>query len=145
MPVRAPTRSRTSLSLPDFSADAPAWFDALGLAIREPSWSVARDHLLPGLWTDHDGHPWRLVRTPRGIEVRPDLVSPFMRLNGDPIISALGIGEEIEIELSTRDGRWIGRFDIDELDVGALGRAMLVQQRLAHDNLSVLFGSADRR
>lgn len=86
------------------------------------------------------GDRWRLLRSDRGVEIRPALVNPFLRENHQPLISALLIDWRVVVELSSLEGRWTGEFEIDELDLAELGRTMIEQRRLAHDNLRLLFG-----
>lgn len=125
--------------LPDFSSDPHAWFARIGHEVRHPGWLEMVERLQPAQWVRADGHAWRLMRTTRGVEVRPELMNPFLRYNDQPAITALGFGEEIEVELTTRDGRWVGRFQRGAVDLAGLGQAMLDERKLPHDNLSALF------
>jgi hypothetical protein len=93
----------------------------------------------PDAWRSPDGHPWRLVRTHRGVEVRPDLVSPFLRYGNLPLVSAIGMADQVEVELTTDVARWVDRFPCRTFDLGGLGAAMLSQRKLPHDNLPQLF------
>lgn len=93
----------------------------------------------PASWTSPSGHPWRLVMTDGGIEMRAQLVAPFLQFNDAPMISAIAIGSEVDVEITTRDGRWVDRFPLGTFDVVAAVEAMLDERRLPHDNLPRLF------
>lgn len=122
-----------------FSRDPYNWLAWVARQMREPGWSELRATLKPELWTNPAGRPWRVIRTPRGVEVRPDLVSPFLRYGNQPMVTALGFGDAVEVELTTQTERWVDRFGPETFDVAALGRAMLDEQKLPHDNLAQLF------
>ncbi|HEX2884032.1 MAG TPA: hypothetical protein VHQ42_05605 [Candidatus Limnocylindria bacterium] len=125
--------------IPSFGVDPFGWFERIGREITRSTWLERCRRLEPAAWSGPDGHAWRVVRTARGVEVRPELTSPFLRFGDQPIVTALGLGAEVELELTTSGGRWVDRFPRDTFDVGALGRAMLEERRLPHDNLPRLF------
>ena len=131
--------------IPDFSADPFGWFAWVEGAMVQPAWRQIHPRIRPAAWTSEVGHPWRLVLTPRGVEVRPDLVSPFLRFGNQPMVSALGLTDEVEVELTTDGARWVDRFPARTFDLAGLGRAMLEQRKLPHDNLPALFpaGASD--
>ena len=108
--------------------------------MAENRWRETRDQVEPAAWVGEEGHAWRTVLSTRGIEVRPDLVKPFLRYGDAPRITAIGIGDEIEVELTSSSGRWLGTFRLDEIDVERLGVAMIDEAELPHDNLRRLFG-----
>jgi hypothetical protein len=137
------TEPRTAL--PRFSADPYEWFDRVRAElVARRSWEIL-DSVDPGSWTDDRGHTWRVVRTESGIEVRPELQEPFLRIGESPKVTAIAINHDaIEVELSARSGRWVDRFPCDSFDVSALGRAMLDEHELPHDNLPRLFPRSDR-
>lgn len=123
----------------DFGRDPYAWFSSIGIAVLQPDWAKLLGQIEPSTWRGREEHAWRVVRTTRGIEVRPELTSPFLRYGDQPMVSALGIGEEIVVELTTRLNRWVDRFARDAFDLAGLGHAMLDERKLSHDNLSLLF------
>jgi CheY-like chemotaxis protein len=125
--------------IPDFSVDPFGWFAWVEGAMVQPVWRQIHPRIGPASWTSERGHPWRLVRTHRGVEIRPDLVSPFLRFGNQPMISAVGLADEVEVELTTDGARWVDRFPARAFDLAALGRAMLEQRKLPHDNLPALF------
>jgi twitching motility two-component system response regulator PilH len=125
--------------VPEFSRDPHGWFARIGDEIGTPGWRSVLASIEPAVWINRAGHPWRVVRTPRGVEVRPDLVSPFLRYTNQPMVTALGLSDEVEVELTTDLQRWVGRSPCNAFDVGALGSAMLEERRLPHDNLPQLF------
>lgn len=125
--------------IPDFSVDPFRWFAWVEGTMVQPVWRQVHPRIPPASWTSEHGHPWRLVRTPRGVEIRPDLVSPFMRFGNQPMVSALGLADEVEVELTTLNNRWVDRFPARTFDLAGLGRAMLEQHKLPHDNLAALF------
>lgn len=131
--------SDRSHRLPDFARDPYAWFDHVRQELVDQRWREIAASVEPSAWTGREGHPWRIVRSPRGIEVRPDLTNPFLRHGDGPRVTALSIGEEVEVELTTSSRRWVDRFPPDAFDVGSLGRAMLDEEELPHDNLRRLF------
>lgn len=102
-------------------------------------WKEIAEATEPCSWTGRAGHPWRVVRSPRGVEVRPDLTTPFLRHGDSPRVTALAIGQEVEVELTTNSRQWVDRFPPNAFDVGKLGRAMLDEEELPHDNLARLF------
>lgn len=128
-------------SMPGFAEDPYAWFGRIADEMRGESWPTSVSRMQPAISISPLGHPWRLIRTPRGIEVRPDLVSPFLRYGNQPMVSALGLTEEalVEVELTTSRERWVDRFPKGTFDVAALGHAMLDERKLPHDNLPQLF------
>jgi hypothetical protein len=132
-------------ALPPFSADPYRWFDCVRAELVERRWHEILDGIGPASWTDHSGHTWRVVRTETGVEVRPELQEPFLRVGESPKVTAIAINHDrIEVELSARSGRWVDRFPSDSFDVSALGRAMLDEHELPHDNLPRLFPRSDR-
>ena len=124
---------------PEFGRDPYGWFDAIRgvLAGERPGEVLGR--MQPAVWDGPHGHSWRIIRTARGIEVRPDLCNPFLRHGRSPRVTAIAIGGEIEVELSVDGGHWVDRFPHTSFDVGRLGRAMLDEEELPHDNLGLLF------
>lgn len=125
--------------IPEFSIDPFGWFGWVEGVMVQPVWRQTHPRIRPALWMSEHGHPWRLIRTPRGVEVRPDLVSPFLRFGNQPLVSAIGLADEVEVELTTDTARWVDRFPARTFDLAALGRAMLQQSKLPHDNLAFLF------
>ncbi|HJP71210.1 MAG TPA: response regulator [Candidatus Limnocylindria bacterium] len=125
--------------IPEFSIDPFGWFAWVEGAMVQPVWRQIHPRIQPAAWSSEQGHPWRLVRTARGVEVRPDLVSPFLRYGNQPIVSAIGLADEVEVELTTDSARWVGRFPVHSFDLAGLGRTMLEQRKLPHDNLPALF------
>jgi hypothetical protein len=126
--------------LPPFDDDPYQWFAEVRRVLVEERRQEILGALEPASWINGDGNGWRLVRTPSGVEVRPELANPFLRLGDSPRITAIAIGEdEVCVELSAKSGRWIDRFSQDAFDVAALGRAMLDSEELPHDNLPRLF------
>ena len=123
---------------PRFDRDPVAWFawahdritanDVDAIAAQQPA-----------NYDGPQGERWRLLRTVGGVEIRPALVNPFLRENREPLISAILIDWRVVVELCSLEGRWIGEFAIDELDLAELGRTMIDQRHLPHDNLRFLF------
>lgn len=128
----------------DFERDPHGWFDWVGEEVSEPSWRTVRASIQPARWTGTRGRQWRIVRTASGIEIRPDLVSPFIHYNDAAKVTAIALGDDVEVELTSRSGRWVDRFSRDALDVGALGRSMMDERELPHDNLPRLFPRGQR-
>lgn len=124
---------------PRFAADPAAWAEWVRDRLRHDEASSLAA-LRPGIFEGRDGHRWRVVNTDGGIEIRPDLGTLFLRANHNPQISAIQIGGDVVIELCSVEGRWIGRFELDELDLRELVRAMVAERHLPHDNLRLLFG-----
>ena len=120
--------------------DPIEWLDAASRSRSNGQWAVDLHSLPPHRWQSPSGDPWRLVHTAEGVEIRPDLVRPFLPHSMQPRITAIAVDEWITVELSSSEGRWLGRFSPDELDLGSLGRAMLSLTELPHDNLRRLFG-----
>ena len=137
-------RTRDS-ALPSFSHDPYAWFSFIATGARRPTWRRTVDRVQPAIWIGPRGNAWRILRSTHGIEVRPDLVNPFMLVTDQPRVSAIAVGHELWIELSSRDRRWVDRFPLTSLDIETLGRAMLDEQELPHDNLPRLFPVRDSR
>ncbi len=132
--------TRPNRTLTGFDRDPYAWFAEVRRSLVEQRWNEILDSLEPASWTDANGNGWRTVRTSSGVEVRPELVNPFLRIGDSPRITAIAIGgDEVSVELSATSGRWIDRFAPDAFDVAALGRAMLDSEELPHDNLPRLF------
>lgn len=136
---RSDTQPIMASMIPDFSTDPFGWFAWVEGAMVQPVWRQIHPRIQPAAWVSEQGHPWRLVRTPRGVEIRPDLVSPFLRYGNQPLVSAIGLADEVEVELTTDSARWVGRFPVRTFDLAALGRGMLEQRKLPHDNLAALF------
>jgi hypothetical protein len=131
---------RPQATLPSFDHDPYEWFAEVRRHLVEQRWNEILGTLEPTYWTNGDGHGWRLVRTDSGVEVRPRLESPFLKIGDSPRITAIAIGrDEVSVELSAQSGHWIDRFPHDAFDVAALGRAMLDSRELPHDNLPRLF------
>ena len=130
--------------LPGFSSDPYQWFDRVRDELVAQRWREILDSVGPASWTDERGHTWRVVRTEAGVEVRPELQEPFLRIGESPKVTAIAIKEdEIEVELSARSGRWVDRFACGSFDISALGHAMLDEAELPHDNLPRLFPPTD--
>ncbi len=128
------------IALTEFASDPHAWLDWLRSELESGRWEVAAATIAPATWRNDDGHSWRIVRTRDGVEIRPELESPFIRYGESPKVTALAINSgSVAVELTCRSGRWVDRFPPDAFDVAALGRAMLDEQELPHDNLGKLF------
>ncbi len=128
------------IALTEFASDPHAWLDWLRSELESGRWEGAAATIAPATWRNDDGHSWRIVRTPDGVEIRPELESPFIRYGESPKVTALAINSGgVAVELTCRSGRWVDRFPPDAFDVAALGRAMLDEQELPHDNLGKLF------
>lgn len=138
MPLRDKA-ARPEDSFPEFAHDPHGWFDRVGQEVPKQGWTAIDHEIRPTSWTGERGRGWRIVRSTNGIEVRPDLVSPFIHYGEGPRVTAIAIGDELEIELTTRSGRWVDRFPLAALDIAGLGHAMLDERELAHDNLRRLF------
>lgn len=131
-------------AIPAFARDPYRWFEGIRAALFEERSREIVDGVQPDTWANGDGHAWRIVRTTRGVEVRPDLSTPFMRHGRGLRVTAIGIGEEeIEVELAMEGGHWVDRFPCTSLDLAEVGRAMLEQRELPHDNLTLLFPLRD--
>jgi hypothetical protein len=138
--------SMADRAIPSFSEDPFEWFERVRAELVARRRHEILDAIEPASWTDSRGHRWRVVRTETGVEVRPDLVEPFLHIGESPRVTAIAIGiDDIEVELSARTGRWVDRFPCDAFDVSALGRAMLDEQELPHDNLRRLFPAGAAR
>jgi len=124
---------------PEFGRDPYGWFDGMRGVLAGERPGEVLDRIQPALWDGPQGHSWRIIRTARGIEVRPDLCTPFLRHGRSARVTAIAIGGEIEVELSVEGGHWVDRFPRASFDVGRLGRAMLDEEELPHDNLRLLF------
>jgi hypothetical protein len=135
-----PVTAETMTSLPRFADDPYEWFDRVRDELVQQRRRELLDSTEPSSWTDPHGNGWRVVRTSGGVEIRPDLQNPFLRIGESPKVTAIAINhDEVEVELSARSGRWVDRFPCDSFDVSALGRAMLEESELPHDNLPRLF------
>jgi CheY-like chemotaxis protein len=128
-----------STSAATFADDPYGWFDLLGAAAGSPAWDALIAAAHPAAWSRVPGRAWRLVRTSAGVEVRPELLTPFLRFGDQPMVTAVGLGGDVAVELTTLAGRWVDRFAIGAFDVAALARAMLDERKLPHDNLPRLF------
>ena len=126
-------------SLPEFSADPYEWFAKVRAELVARRWTEILGGVEPSAWTDRHGHTWRTVRTSHSIEIRPELSDPYLRVGDALRVTAIAIGDEIEVELTARTTRWVDRFTPDSFDIAALGQAMLDQDELPHDNLPRLF------
>jgi hypothetical protein len=124
---------------PDFSRDPHGWFDRVGRDVPPLGWRTVAESIELATWRGENGRCWRIVRASDAIEVRPGLVNPFLRYSDGPRITAIAMGDELEIELTTGSGRWLGTAQIDALDIAGLGHAMLDERELPHDNLTRLF------
>jgi hypothetical protein len=122
-----------------FATDAHAWFEWLRLELTSGRWEASLAAVSPAVWRNGAGHSWRVVRTDAGIEVRPQLESPFIHYGESPKVTALAIGSDVAVELTCRTGRWVDHFPLHAFDVAALGQAMLDERPLPHDNLPMLF------
>lgn len=123
-----------------FAVDPHAWFDSLRGELRSGRWDVALATISPSTWRNERGHSWRIVRTEDGIEIRPELENPFLHYGESLKITALHFGgSTVAIELTCRTGRWVDHFPLDAFDIAAVGRAMLDERSLPHDNLPLLF------
>lgn len=142
-PTPAPDGSMSEpihIAVANFSADAHAWLDWLCAELGSERWELVLPTIAPATWRNGSGHSWRVVRTVEGIEIRPQLESPFIRYGESPKVTALGLDRSsIAVELTCRTGRWVDRFALDTFDVAALGHAMLDERGLPHDNLAMLF------
>lgn len=125
--------------IPTFAVDPYGWFTRLGRAIGSDHWFELLRTVEVDVWVGEAGNAWRVMRSTHGIEIRPSLISPFIRFGEMPRVTAIALGEVIEIELTCRDRRWIDRFDRGSFDVAALGHVMLQERELPHDNLPKLF------
>jgi hypothetical protein len=134
------------ISLTEFASDPHAWLDWLRSELSSGRWEVAAATIVPAAWRNEAGHSWRIVRTTDGVEIRPELESPFIRYGESPKVTALALNATgVAVELTCRSGRWVDRFPPDAFDVAALGRAMLDEKELPHDNLGKLFPLERRR
>jgi hypothetical protein len=124
---------------PDFARDPHGWFDRVGRDLPRAGWRAVSASTQLATWRGENGRCWRIVRASDAIEVRPGLVNPFIHYSDGPRITAIAMGDELEIELTTGSGRWLGTAPIDALDIAGLGHAMLEERELPHDNLSRLF------
>ncbi|HEU5325146.1 MAG TPA: hypothetical protein VFV59_04610 [Candidatus Limnocylindria bacterium] len=125
--------------IPRFDRDPIVWLQAVRRWRLGPTWMRVVATLDPGEWISTAGHRWRMLRTVRGVEIRPDLVAPFLHFGSFPIVTALGIGVAVEVELTTESFRWVDVFAPEQFDFAELGRAMLEERQLPHDNLPLLF------
>jgi hypothetical protein len=127
-----------------FSSDPYEWFDRIRTELARGGWHETLDAVEPASWTGPHRHRWRVVRTQTGIEVRPELQEPFLRNGESPRVTAIAIGrDEIRVEMRAGIGRWVDRFGCDSFDVAAVGRSMLDERDLPHDNLPRLFPTTD--
>ena len=137
-----PITIHTEGGAPSFDADPIAWFSWARQRLRDGSHERVVE-CPPTVYHGRDGHRWRVIRTDGGIEIRPDLGVTFLRETHTPQITAIQIAERVTVELASVEGRWAGEYDLDELDLAELGRAMLEERRLPHDNLRFLFGRTE--
>jgi hypothetical protein len=125
---------RAEPGLPRFADDPIAWFESVDelLAHDPASVRLAR----PDVWTDDDGHHWRVVATADGPEIRPGLESPFLVHGRMPRITSLLISPPvIKAELSMRDWRQVAVIPVGTCSVRDLGLAILTGVELPHDSL----------
>ena len=128
------------IAVTSFDVDPHAWFDWLRGELINGRLGLVLPSLGPASWRNEESHGWRVVRTADGIEIRPELESPFIRYGESPKVTALAISPgALTVELTCRTGRWVDRFPIDAFDIAALGHAMLDEHALPHDNLGKLF------
>lgn len=129
---------------PRFELDPVSWFAWVRRRLRDGG----ADEVMackPVAYIGRDGHRWRVIRTDGGIEVRPELGTTFFRETRNPQVHAVQIhSDAVTIELASAEGRWSGRFSLDELDLSELGRAMIEERHLPHDNLRFLFAADER-
>jgi len=127
---------------PSFEADPIAWFAWAAEQIDQgqPQRVVGER---PVVCEARPGHRWRVIRTAGGIEIRPDLGTAFLRETHNPLIGAIQVADAVVVELCSLEGRWTGRFELGELDLAEIGRAMIEERHLPHDNLRFLFGRED--
>jgi hypothetical protein len=124
---------------PTFAVDPYGWFTRLSRAVGSDEWPELLRTIEVDVWVGEAGNAWRVMRSTHGIEVRPSLISPFIRFGDLPRVTAIALGEVVEVELTCRDRRWIDRFPLGGFDVAALGHVMLDERELPHDNLPRLF------
>ena len=125
--------------IPDFSNDPHGWFTWIGGQVGGDEWPAVLGDVPLADWVGDHGNAWRVMRSTHGIEVRPSLISPFIRFGDAPRVTAIALGTELEVELTCREMRWIDRFGLDSFDVASLGHTMLQERELPHDNLPRLF------
>ena len=128
---------------PRFELDPVAWFAWADTRLANGELDAVTAHP-PARYEGPSGDRWRIVRTDGGIEVRPALASGRVREGHNPVVTAILIEKRVIVELCSVEGRWTGAFDVDELEMGELGRAMIECRHLPHDNLRMLFGRTDR-
>ena len=128
------------IGVTSFEADPHAWLDWLRAEIAAGRLGFVLPTIAPASWRNGTQHGWRIVRTADGIEIRPELESPFIRYGESPKVTALALSSSaLAVELTCRTGRWVDRFPVDAFDVAGLGHAMLDERALPHDNLRALF------
>ena len=130
---------RIARSVRPFAQDPDAWFSDVGRAVVSPDWTDVLATIEVDIWEGDHGNAWRVMRSTHGIEVRPSLISPFIRFGDLPRVTAIALGDRIEVELTCREQRWIDRFGLQSFDLAALGHTMLGERELPHDNLPRLF------
>lgn len=123
-----------------FADDPYEWFTRVAADVRTAHWPSVLTEIEPAAWTGEHGNAWRVMRSTTGVEVRPALVAPFIRFTDSPRVTTIAIGaDEVIVELTCRQERWVDRFSLESFDLAALGHAMLREQELPHDNLPRLF------
>lgn len=139
---REPVSEPIHIAVDSFAADPHAWLDRVCTELGSERWELVLPTIAPATWRNGSGHSWRVVRTAEGIEIRPELESPFIRNGESPKVTALALDRtSVAVELTCRTGRWVDRFALGAFDVSALGHAMLDERPLPHDNLAMLFPS----
>ena len=126
-------------SAPDFATSPVDWLRWVERQIDAGTWPAGAATVLLGEWSGDHGNAWRIVQSVRGVEIRPALVAPFLPVSASPRISALGLGTDVEVEISYHGMCWVDRFPLDAFDLVGLGQAMLAERSLPHDNLRRLF------
>jgi hypothetical protein len=128
---------------PRFELDPGAWFGWAETRLANGELEAVTAHP-PARYEGPTGDRWRIVRTDGGVEIRPPLAKGQVPEGHNPIVTAILIEDRVVVELCSVEGRWTGAFDVDELQIGELGRAMIERRHLPHDNLRMLFGRTGR-
>ena len=125
---------RADPQLPRFADDPIAWFERVDELLAHDPPSIR--HARPDVWTDEDGHQWRVVATADGPEIRPGLESPFLVHGRLPRITSLLVSPPtVRAELSMRDWRQVAVIQVGACSLRDLGLAMLTGVELPHDSL----------